>query len=562
LYGEHLYRTEKISEVSVQARILAATVSAALDFKDRDAAQEYVDALQSNPDMQIAAIYDTDGALFASYARNSKPVSSRIAQSDPHFVNNLLEMTTPVMLQNKLLGTVYVQTLSEPWARRLARYGVIVLLVTMAALIVGVLGLAQAALRRANAELEQRALDLATVNQNLLTQIAEREKAEAALRQSQKMEAIGQLTGGLAHDFNNLLQVILGNLDALLAIPAVRDSEELLPLIESSAKGAERGASLTRQLLAFGRRQPLAAKPFGVNKLVLEMSDLLHRTLGETIKIETVLAADLWRANADPHQLESALLNLAVNARYAMPNGGQLTIETGNTFLDAANTTADGLQRGEYVRITVSDTGSGMSEEVLAKAFEPFFTTKGVGEGSGLGLSQIYGYVKQSGGDVKIVSKPQQGTSVTIFLPRSTDTQTETQAEDEKMSATPVLDTETVLVVEDEKIVLMTAVRSLRGIGYNVLHADSANAALDILRGREPIDILFTDIVMPGTLNGVELAVEAQRLRPQIKVLLASGYTRSALSDQHGLREDIPLLQKPYRTQELAKQLRMIVRAA
>jgi signal transduction histidine kinase len=559
-YGGHLYKTEKIGEIGVQTRILAATVTAALDFKDREAAQEYASALQSNPEVMGVGIYDAKGALFASYSRNGQPLPINVQQRPAYFDKDLLISTAPVLLNDLPIGTVYMQIQTEPGGRRLARYSVIALLVTMTLLTVGVLAIAQTALRKANTELERRAADLAAVNHTLRQQIGEREKAEAALRQAQKMEAIGQLTGGLAHDFNNLLQVILGNLDALLAIPAIRDSEEFRPLVEASAQGAERGASLTRQLLAFGRRQPLAAKPFGVNKLVLEMSDLLHRTLGEKVEITTELSSELWHAAADPHQLESALLNLAVNARDAMPNGGRLTITTSNAHIDAGS--ENGLA-GDYISIAVSDTGFGMNEEVLAKAFEPFFTTKEVGAGSGLGLSQIYGYVKQSGGDVKIHSAPEQGTTVTMYLPRSADQRVESQAEGETMSAASVIDdTETVLVVEDEKIVLLTAVQSLKGVGYNVLQADCASSALDILRGEQNIDILFTDVVMPGQLNGVELAVEALRLRPSIKVLLASGYTRSALSDQHGLNEDVPILQKPYRTQELAKQLRLIMRAA
>jgi len=562
-YGGYLYKTEKINQVSVQARILAATVTAALDFKDREAGQEYASALQSNGEVLAVGIYDAYGKLFASYARNGQPLPASVQDRPAYFDGDLLISSAPVNLHGLPLGTVYVQTQTEPGGRRIARYAVITLLVTMTALIVGVLGVSQSALHKANKELAQRALDLAAANVNLHRQIAEREKAEAALRQAQKMEAIGQLTGGVAHDFNNLLQVILGNLDALLALPAIRNNEEFSSLIEISIKGAERGASLTRQLLAFGRRQALAAKPFGVNKLVAEMSDLLHRTLGEKIEIVTKLAPELWHAAADPHQLESALLNLAVNARDAMPNGGRLSIETGNAYLDDAHTdTENGHGAGEYVRIAVIDTGFGMSEEVLSKAFEPFFTTKEVGAGSGLGLSQIYGYVKQSGGDVKISSAPDRGTTVTIYLPRSADLQVETPAEIQQMPAAPESDTETVLVVEDEKIVLLTAVQSLKGVGYNVLQADSATTALDILKSEQPIDILFTDVVMPGQLNGVELAVEALRLRPNIKVLLASGYTRTALTDQHGLSEDVPILQKPYRTQELAKQLRLIMRAA
>jgi signal transduction histidine kinase len=564
LYGERSYKTQKINEAMVQAQILASTVTAALDFKDQDAAQEYVNALKANPEVEAAAVYDATGTLFVKYSRRAdRPPPATAHPNAPYFADDRLIDTEPVSQGGTLLGTVYFEILTEPFVRRLERYGVIALLTTMAALVVGVLGFSQRALTRANAELERRALDLAVANASLLTEISEREKAEAALRQAQKMEAIGRLTGGLAHDFNNLLQVVLGNLDPLLSHAAMKADETVRHMLETALAASERGASLTRQLLAFGRKQPLAPRAFDVNSLVANLFTLLHRTLGESIEIETILAADLNLASADAHQLESALLNLAVNARDAMPKGGRISIETANAKIDEALAVSyDEFKAGDYVMITVSDTGVGMAPEVAAKAFDPFFTTKEVGGGSGLGLSQVYGYAKQSGGHALITSEPGRGTKVTLYLPRSADDRLAVEPEDSQAPLPRPSGKETVLVVEDEKLVLLTAVRGLTTLGYHVLAADQTTTALEILKSAQPIDVLFSDVVMPGDLSGVELAAEAARLRPKIKILLVSGYPRMALSHEHGLGEEIPLLQKPYRTQDLAARLRTIMHAA
>ena len=309
------------------------------------------------------------------------------------------------------------------------RDGPIALLVAMAALLVAVLGFAQMALRRANRALGTRAEELVIANdrleqsnRSLQEQIARREEAEAALRQSRKMEAIGQLTGGVAHDFNNLLQVVQGNLERL-QLRSARDGTSLAPelarLVDAAMQGARRAASLTQQLLAFSRRQPLAPRSLDMNKLIAATSELLGRTLGETIVIETVMAARLWPVLVDENQLQNALLNLAVNARDAMPGGGKLTIETANVFLDEAYAKGeDEVRAGPYAMLAVTDTGTGMPQDVLDKVFEPFFTTKEIGRGTGLGLSQVYGFIKQSGGHVKIYSEPGRGTTVKIYLPR------------------------------------------------------------------------------------------------------------------------------------------------
>ena len=564
LYGERSSRAQKINEVSVQAQILASTVTAALDIKDQDATQEYVNALMVNPEVEAVAVYDATGSLFAKYSRSADRAPPATARaSAPYFDDDRLIITEAVSQRGASLGTVYVETVPEPFVRRLERSGVAALLATMAALVVGILGIAQRALTRANAEIEHRARDLTAANLNLRGEIAEREKAEVALRQAQKLEAIGRLTGGLAHDFNNLLQVVFGNLDPLLSHSALKDDETARHMLEAALTASERGASLTRQLLAFGRQQPLAPRTFDAISLVADLSTLLQRTLGELIKIETIVSSDVCRASADALQLESALLNLVVNACDAMPKGGTITIETGSARFDQALAASyDELKAGDYVTIAISDTGVGMTQDVVAKAFDPFFTTKGIGGGWGLGLSQVYGYAKQSGGHALIKSEFGHGTKVTLYLPRSADEQVVVQPDHRRAPPQQPADRETVLVVEDEKLVLLTAIQGLTMLGYHVLAADHAATALEILRSAEPIDVLFSDVVMPGHLNGVQLAAEAIRLRPKIKILLVSGYPRRALSDDYGLGKEIPLLQKPYRIQDLATRLRTIMSAA
>jgi signal transduction histidine kinase len=417
IVGEHNYRQQKADELRVQTNILAATVTAAVAFGDHEAAQEYVDALQANPEIRAAVIYGPDGSPFVAYLRpGATPAPAHLAIGQAPGSGPCLAVA-PVRQGGATLGMVYVRAETEPWTRRLERYTGVAILVVMASLIVAVLGIAQSTLARANAELESRAGVLADAIAKLHTQIAAREKAEEALRQSQKMEAIGQLTGGVAHDFNNLLQVVLGNLDLL------RNASAGEPMsgrkLDAAIRAAERAAALTQQLLAFARRQPLAPRSLDVNALVLGMSNLLARSLGETIAVETELSPRAWHVFADANQLESALLNLAVNGRDAMRGEGTLTIATGNATLRPQDFPPDEpAEGGDFVAVSVRDTGAGMTDEVIAHAFEPFFTTKAVGQGTGLGLSQVYGFVKQSGGHVKIASRPGSGTVVTIYLPR------------------------------------------------------------------------------------------------------------------------------------------------
>jgi len=406
---------------------------------------------------------------------------------------------------------------------------------------------AEAKLRELNETLEQRVAD----------EIERRAEAEEALRQAQKMETLGQLTGGVAHDFNNLLQVVRGNLEILQrSLP--EDSQRLRRATENALKGTERAAVLTQRLLAFSRRQPLAPKPVDLNRLVSNMSELLHRTLGETIAIDTDLAADLWATEADPHQLENAILNLAVNARDAMPGGGALKIQTANAAVDGASAEDRGLVRGEYVVVCVSDTGTGMDAETVAKVFEPFFTTKDVGKGTGLGLSMVYGFVKQSGGHVWIDSAPGEGTTVKIFLPRrAAGEASETEESDGAAPAAARGRAETILVCEDDADVRSYSSEVLRELGYRVLEAEDGAAALRLLTNANTrIDLLFTDVVLPGGMSGAAVADEARRLRPGLPVLFTTGYARSAIVHDGRVDPGVELLTKPFTYPELAARLR------
>jgi PAS domain S-box-containing protein len=384
------------------------------------------------------------------------------------------------------------------------------------------------------------------------------QQAESALRQSQKMEAVGQLTGGIAHDFNNMLAVVIGSLE-LLARRLDGGDSRAQRYVESATEGAKRAALLTQRLLAFSRQQPLRPESIDANRLVSGMSDLLRRSLGAEIQLEAVLAGGLWRTHADPNQLENVILNLAVNARDAMPEGGRLTIETQNAHLDARYVATHlGLAAGQYVLIAVTDTGMGMPEEVIAKAFDPFFTTKAVGKGTGLGLSQVYGFVKQSGGHVKIYSEPGEGTTVKIYLPRQAAGQQETDAQDIISIVPRGQQREVVLVVEDEPAVRELSVEALSELGYRVLEADGAAAALRLIDAHPDIALLFTDVVMPE-VNGRKLAAEACRRRKDLKVLFTTGYTRNAVVHNGVLDAGVELIGKPFTIEELAAKVRAVL---
>ncbi len=401
-----------------------------------------------------------------------------------------------------------------------------------------------------------------TLEQRVAFEVAERMKAEEALRQAQKMEAIGQLTGGIAHDFNNLLTIIVGNIE-LLQRRLPEDAGRLRRAAESAMQGARRAATLTQRLLAFSRRQPLDPRPVDANKLVAEMSELLRRTLGETVVLEAVLAGGLWRTQADPNQLENAILNLAVNARDAMPDGGKLTIETANARLDEAYVAAlaEPIPPGQYVLVAVSDTGTGMDKATMERVFEPFFTTKAAGKGTGLGLSQVYGFVRQSNGHVRIYSEVGEGTTIKIYLTRLIAAD---QADDEVPAATAATvrgEGETILVVEDEHELRHYTTETLRELGYAVLEAPDGQAALDIVNRHPEIDLLFTDVVLAGGLNGRDLADEALRRRPGLKVLFTTGYTSNAIVHHGRLDPGVNFIGKPFTFADLAAKVRGVIDA-
>lgn len=387
-----------------------------------------------------------------------------------------------------------------------------------------------------------------------------REALEDQVRQLQKIEAVGQLTGGIAHDFNNMLAIVIGSLDMIKRRLTGQEHPKLATYVERATDGARRAATLTNRLLAFSRQSPLEPKVLDVNKLVSGMSELLLRTIGEWIKIETVLSGGLWKTRADPTQVESALVNLAVNARDAMPEGGKLTIETLNAHLDDgyARENSD-VKAGQYVVMSVTDTGHGMTADIISRAFDPFFTTKGVGKGTGLGLSQVFGFVKQSGGHIKIYSEIGHGTTVKIYLPRYTGADAET-------GNTKTMDVplptgraeEIVMVVEDEESVREVTVDSLRELGYTVLQAESPIRALELLQEQPEINLLFTDIVMPQ-MNGRQLADEAVRRFPNLKVLYTTGYARNAIIHNGTLDNDTAFLAKPFTTAQLAQKIREVL---
>ncbi len=387
-------------------------------------------------------------------------------------------------------------------------------------------------------------------------------RTQEQLRQSQKMEAIGQLTGGVAHDFNNLLTVIIGNLELLQRREAAVMSPRGRTAVENAMSGAKRAARLTSSLLAFARRHPLAPKSIDANAQISGMSDLLDRSLTEKVEVETVLAPDLWRTNADANQLEAAILNLALNSRDAMPEGGRLTIETCNVVLDAQycrdNAEAEPVP-GDYVGIHVTDTGHGMDAATAARAFDPFFTTKGIGHGTGLGLSQVYGFVKQSGGHIKIYSRPGGGTTISVYLPRLVEAQpAETAVPDQPGGAVPH-GSETILVVEDEDSVRAHSTATLRELGYRVLEAPDGPAALEVIAAHPEIRLLLSDLGLPKGMDGDRLATIARQCLPGVKVLFVSGHARGIVANDDALPAGTGLITKPFTFQGLGRRVRALL---
>ncbi|MCA1778170.1 MAG: response regulator [Xanthomonadaceae bacterium] len=391
---------------------------------------------------------------------------------------------------------------------------------------------------------------------SLIHDVTDRIGAEAQVRHLQKLESVGQLTGGIAHDFNNLLTVILGNAEQLSE--AVNGQPELRGLVDMITGAASRGAKLTHQLLSFSRQQPLQPRPIDVNELLGGVRDLLGRTLGEDVELQFFTRAS-WTALIDPTQLESSLLNLCLNARDAMPGGGRLTIESSDHALDEVYADQhDEVEAGDYVMIAVSDTGTGIEADQLGRVFEPFFTTKETGKGTGLGLSMVYGFVKQSRGHIKIYSEPGQGTTMRLYLPRFRGPAE--AVDDARSDSADVTGHETILVVEDDEPLRQFVVSELERLGYRVLQAPNGMEALGVIKSGESIDLLFTDVVMPGGINGSRLAEMAKAVKPRLRVLFTSGYTENAIVHHGRLDPGVQLLSKPYLRRELARRVREALR--
>jgi PAS domain S-box-containing protein len=394
---------------------------------------------------------------------------------------------------------------------------------------------------------------------------AEREQAEAlaaaqeALRQSQKMEAVGQLTGGLAHDFNNLLTGIAGSLELLQARIAQGRLGEIDRYVTAAQGAARRAAALTHRLLAFSRRQTLDPRATDMNRLVADMEELIRRTVGPEIAVEVVAAGGLWTTLVDPNQLENALLNLCLNARDAMPTGGNLTVETANRWLDGMVARNLDLAPGQYVSLCVSDNGAGMTPEVAARAFDPFFTTKPIGSGTGLGLSMIYGFVRQSGGQARIYSEPGRGTMVCLYLPRHRGPAEQPEAPAEFAEALRAGQGESVLIVDDEPTVRMLVTEVLQDLGYTAIEAADGAAGLRVLQSEARVDLLVTDVGLPGGMNGRQLADAGRALRPGLRVLFITGYAENAVISHGHLEHGMHVLTKPFAMEALALRIKDLV---
>jgi signal transduction histidine kinase len=413
LYEENLYRSEKLQEASVQTEILGASVAAALVFNDPATAQEYSNALQSDSEIEAVAIYNPAGMRVAGFVRRGAEASPAVAPTmGTSVAATRITIVQQVRRNGMGVGTIYLRAQMDPFLRRLVRYGGIGLLVIMALLVLGVSAAAQNALARANDKLARQGAQLGETNRRLQVEIAERAIAEESLRQSQKMEAIGQLSGGIAHDFNNLLAIMQGNLQ-LARRRMAQGTTDIQRYLDGAMDAIQRAASVTHRVLAFSRRQPLSPRPVNLNRLLEGMTDLLRHSVGERVSLELRCEAR-WTVWCDANQMETVIINLALNARDAMPDGGRLTIST----TDRTVNSTDEISGGEYVELRFSDSGTGMTEEVRRRAVDPFFTTKPQGQGTGLGLSMAFGYVRQSNGYLQIESDFGKGTVITILLPR------------------------------------------------------------------------------------------------------------------------------------------------
>lgn len=530
IYNASLRSQEKVQRSLVQAKILANTMAGPMAFDDLTTAQEYLDALKSDPDVDVAGIYDTEGKLLAGFATPGNVLPTQSTLGEPRIVDKNIVTTARVAQGNLVIGSVYLQTATTPLQQRILRYLGIAIVIVMACVLVVLLAIAN---RR-----------LAEAYHRLQKETQERTAAEEALAHAKKMDTLGQLTGGIAHDFNNLLMAASS---ALELMERAKDPDKIDQLKQGLRHTIERGAALTKQLLAFARRTPLKPQVVNLQLQLQSMRTLLERSLRENIHVEFKSETNVGFVELDPAQLELAILNMAINARDAMPSGGTIQMILENVRQHSAG-------HEEMVRLTISDNGTGIPPDVLPKVFEPFFTTKTMGRGTGMGLSQVYGFVHASAGEVKIDSKVGRGTSIIILLPRS----------HKPLSAVPTVPippprqrTQSrilrILVVEDDLPIAELLLKMLDELGHYSTHVTTADAALTFLRAdREPIDLVLSDMVMPGLTDGLTLAKIINRERPAIKVVLTTGSsTAAADAVKHGL----PVLLKPYLLSELDNEL-------
>jgi signal transduction histidine kinase/CheY-like chemotaxis protein len=535
LQNEVTFRASRDRQAMVAAQVLAGSVTAAVDFGDPVASQQSVDAFRVNPQVRYVGVFDRAGHVLGAYDPSRGRARLDLAKLPPP-PGSSYRVAVPVTSAGQRIGTAVYEVEREAVSRRLTRYVVMGALAVMAALVIATLGLAQTALRRANRELSERAEALSQSNELLAEQIEERAKAEDQLRQSQKMQALGQLTGGIAHDFNNLLTVIQGSADILTRDELAEDRRKRFA--RAIVQASENAAVLTSQLLAFARRQPLKPELIDLSALVAGMTDLLDRTMGERIRIETSFEGTC-PVTVDRNQLQSAILNVASNARDAMADGGTLRI--------AVSTVPSGS--GESMAaVAISDTGSGMDPDTASRIFEPFFTTKKTGHGTGLGLSQVYGFATQSGGDVLVETDRGKGTTVTLLLPCSHGTAfAEARGDEPEIPEQPRAE---ILVVEDNEDVGHFAETLLTELGHSVTLATSGEEALELTRAHD-FDVVFSDVVMPG-MGGLRLSEQLAAEKPHLPVILATGYSQEIAQSGSGGR---PVILKPYRLATLSQAL-------
>jgi signal transduction histidine kinase len=522
--NERAAANEQARRATVQAQILAGSVSAALAFDDPSTAEEYLKALRANHDIESAGIYGEDGSLVVGFANSGAALPKRAEPQEPRISAGRLRVEVPVAQGNLRLGTVYLSMVVEPWTRRASRYVAIGIILTLAALLIAVLGSSYSAASEAFASL-QRETDA-------------RERAESALRQAQKMEAMGQLTGGVAHDFNNLLMAASSGVELLQRTDDPKRRERLVKGVKDAL---DRGAKLTQQLLTFARRTQVKPEVIDVGTRLQGIRDLLDRSLREDVHVEFRLDTDLWPVEVDPAQFDIAVVNVAVNARDAMPNGGQIEIDARNL--------PGGIEGDDAVEVCVSDHGTGMPAETVEKAFEPFFTTKGVGRGTGLGLSQVYGFARAAGGVAQIDSEVGKGTTVRLILPRCM--RAATLEASRAAARLPDLKNEKVLVVEDDDQIADMLQQMVGELGGRAIRASTAKEGLQLFELESP-DGIISDMVMPGEWDGLELVRQVRRRKSDVPVLLMTGYSSAAAQARE---EGYTLLEKPFNLEQLARGL-------